>query len=139
MDHRHAFLGKGWRFPPAFGSGGATVAMAAGEDDIHESLRILFSTSPGERIMRPEYGGGLHRHVFDRMSANVITALRGAIYDAVLHFETRIALENVVVDERNVADGYLRFELHYRVVATNSRGNMVFPFYFSEGTNVPVR
>ena len=138
MNH-DAFLGRGWRFPPTFSEGGKSVALSAGETDIRESLRILFSTTAGERLMRPEYGGGLDRHVFDRMNANVITSLRSAIFDAVLHFETRITLEDVVVDTSQALNGCLRFTLYYRVAATNSRGNMVFPFYFTEGTNVPTR
>ena len=133
------FLGRGWGFPPEFDSTSRVVRMVAAEEDIDESLRILFTTLAGERVMRPEYGGGMDRHVFARMDATVITMLTGAIRDAVLHFEPRIALEDIEVDTSGEIDGRLLFELRYRVISTNTRNNVVFPFYFSEGTSLSPR
>lgn len=133
------FLGRGWGFPPEFDSTSRGVRMVAAEEDIDESLRILFTTLAGERVMRPEYGGGMDRHVFARMDATVITMLTGAIRDAVLHFEPRIALEDIEVDASGEIDGRLLFELRYRVISTNTRNNVVFPFYFSEGTSLSAR
>ena len=43
-----AFLGRGWSFPPELTDSG--VKMSAYEQDIEESLCVLFSTSPGERV-----------------------------------------------------------------------------------------
>ena len=40
-----AFLGRGWSFPPVLTEQG--VQMSSYEQDIRESLRVLFSTSPG--------------------------------------------------------------------------------------------
>ena len=51
-----SFLGTGWSFPPTFRKGGADVEMAAGSEDIHQSLQILLSTRLGERILQPEFG-----------------------------------------------------------------------------------
>lgn len=113
--------------------------MVVGEEDIDESLRILFTTLAGERVMRPDYGGGMDRHVFARMDATVTTMLTGAIRDAVLHFEPRIALEDIEVDTSGEIDGRLLFELRYRVISTNTRNNVVFPFYLSEGTSLSPR
>ena len=52
--NNEAFLGRGWSFPPQVTDGG--VRMSAYEQDIEESLRVLFSTSPGERVNRYDYG-----------------------------------------------------------------------------------
>jgi phage baseplate assembly protein W len=133
------FLGRGWGFPPEFDSTSRGVRMVVGEEDIDESLRILFTTLAGERVMRPDYGGGMDRHVFARMDATVTTMLTGAIRDAVLHFEPRIALEDIEVDTSGEIDGRLLFELRYRVISTNTRNNVVFPFYLSEGTSLSPR
>ena len=42
------FLGRGWSFPPRFTPGGAAVAMVSDEEDIQQSLGLLFATRRGE-------------------------------------------------------------------------------------------
>lgn len=133
------FLGRGWAFPPQFDTATRAVKMVEHEEDIHESLHILFTTIAGERLMRPEYGGGLDRHVFARIEPTTITMLKGIVRDAILYFEPRIVLEDVLVDTAGEYEGRILFDLRYRVVETNTRNNMVFPFYFTEGTDLQPR
>lgn len=136
------FLGRGWQFPPTFDrarsvnglSGEADMVTA--EEDIRQSLMILFSTVPGERVMLPGYGCPLHLHVFDSMNQHTLTHLQSLISDAVLRYEPRILLEDVQFDRSGALDGQLRITLVYLIRQTNTRSNMVFPFYFAEGTNV---
>jgi hypothetical protein len=130
------FLGRGWAFPPEFDASTRAVRMVAGEEDIHESLRILFSTITGERVMRPDYGGGVEEHAFTPMDPSSVTMLIGVMRDAILRFEPRIVLDDIDVDTSREIDGVLAFRLTYRVVSTNTRSNVVYPFYFKEGTNV---
>jgi phage baseplate assembly protein W len=138
MVNHTPFLGRGWSFPPEFDESGQ-LRMSADDDDIRESLHLLFTTAAGERLMRPEYGGGLDRHVFARINATSITMMADEIRSAILHFEPRILVEDVRVDDSGVGEGRLLFEVAYQVIATNTRSNMVFPFYFSEGTNLVSR
>ncbi|HET9184009.1 MAG TPA: GPW/gp25 family protein [Candidatus Angelobacter sp.] len=128
------FLGKGWAFPPAFDRDAQTAAMVIAEDDIRESLYILLSTIPGERIMSPEYGCLIHHHVFDIVGETLFTHLKGLIDHAVLHYEPRIILENVLFNAESERDGRLNITLEYRIVQTNTRNNLVIPFYLKEGT-----
>ena len=58
MSDTSSFLGTGWGFPPTFTRGGGDVQMMSGPEDIHESLQILFSTQPGERLMQDAFGMG---------------------------------------------------------------------------------
>lgn len=136
MDH--SFLGRGWGFPPAFDKGSRSVGMVAGEEDIDESLRILMGTRFLERVMRPDYGCGLRAMVFENINESTLTLLRNAIQRAVLHYEPRIDLVGIEVDKTSAKEGVLYITLDYRIRATNSRSNMVYPFYFLEGTNVSV-
>ncbi len=128
-----SFLGKGWGFPPGFTREKKDVNMVSREDDILQSLKILLLTSPGERVMHPDFGCALRSLVFDVIDENTLTALRDIIERAVLFFETRIILDRVEVDTKNQYEGFLNITLTYTVKATNSRHNMVFPFYFLEG------
>ncbi len=110
--------------------------MVSNEEDINESLRILLSTSPGERVMYPAYGCGLKKRVFEQIDESVMTALKDDIARAVLFFEPRITLNRIDVDLDDQFNGCVRFCLNYTVRTTNNRSNIVYPFYISEGTNV---
>jgi phage baseplate assembly protein W len=108
--------------------------MVSAEEDIVESLRLLFLTRPGERLMHPRYGCALHDLVFEPMNAETEAAIAAAIQRAILFHEPRIELGSVAVRAEDWAGGRLRILLEYRVVATNTRANVVFPFYLAEGT-----
>jgi phage baseplate assembly protein W len=130
------FLGHGWSFPPQFDKYGKRVKMVSAEEDIEESLRILLSTAPGERVMFPTYGCRLKTMIFETLSEVVIAEIQDAITRAVLFFEPRIELNDVIVGLDDLHEGLLHIQLEYTVRATNSRSNMVYPFYFLEGTNI---
>ena len=139
MKHVQAdksFLGRGWSFPPQFDVRSKTVRMVANEADIEESLRILIATRPGERIMQPAYGCGIHALVFEGVNETTMAEIQEAIDQAILFFEPRIRLERVEVDMEQAYDGLLKVDIEYTVRETNTRSNIVYPFYFREGTNV---
>ena len=131
--NNNAFLGRGWSFPPVVTERG--VRMSAYEQDIEESLRVLFSTSPGERVNRYDYGCPLRRYAFEPMTVQTINRMRNDISRAVILYEPRIELEDVSFEEQP-AEGVLLIRLTYTVVRTNNRNNMVYPFYLNEGTNI---
>ncbi len=134
MSIDRSFLGTGWSFPPEFDRPSGTVKMVSEEDDIRESLWILLSTSAGERVMQPAYGCGLRSLIFENMSESTITEIKDVIERAVLFFEPRITLDSVEVDTAGIYDGLIKIKLDYTIRTTNSRSNMVYPFYFQEGT-----
>ena len=130
------FLGRGWAFPPRVNAHTGEAALVEQAADVAESLRILMSTRPGERIMQPDYGCSLHDLVFETNSAETRSAAETAIRQAVLFYEPRITLHRVDVDLVDWLEGRMSVELSYSIDATNSRANMVFPFYVTEGTLV---
>lgn len=123
-----SFLGTGWAFPPRFGRDGRTQ-MVDDDQDIRESLGILLSTRPGERIMRPLYGCNLHALVFEQISENVATEIRQTVRSAIERCEPRVSVELVVVLPGPDEHGVLPIEIVYRVRATNVIQNLVYPFY----------
>jgi phage baseplate assembly protein W len=133
-----SFLGTGWGFPPEFTKRGAVRTVSA-EEDIRESLYILLFTNPGERVMQPTYGCGLKAQVFEEINEAAITVMVDLIKRAILFFEPRVVVENIHVDSDNredILNGLVKINISYFVRATNNRHNIVFPFYFTEGTNV---
>lgn len=136
MEKDKSFLGTGWSFPPQFNKSARGVIMVSLEDDIRQSLVILLGTSPGERTMQPSYGCGLRELVFDNVTESAVTELKDAIDRAILFFEPRISLNSVTIDTSEQFDGLLKINLDYTVRRTNSRSNMVYPFYHKEGRRV---
>ena len=132
------FLGKGWNFPPTLTENG--VKMVSYEEDIQQSLYVLLSTSPSERVNRYDYGCPLRKYAFEVMDTEMVTQMRNDITRAVMLFEPRITLEEVSFEKREENDDLLLQEvlikLVYTVVRTNNRSNMVYPFYLNEGTNL---
>jgi len=127
-----SFLGRGWSFPPEFGPNGAEVAMVAGEEDIAQSLSILFGTALGERVMRETYGCDLSRYMFEEVDQSLLTSISGAVSDAILYYEPRIRLDGVDVSESDQTEGLILIAVRYVVRASNTRFNMVYPFYLTE-------
>jgi len=127
-----SFLGTGWSFPPEFVRETGTVRMTSDEDDIDASLRILFQTARGERLFQPEYGLDMQELVFQPLSATLKTLLAERINVAILIHEPRIEVLSLHVHSPNPHDGSLLIFLEYRIIATNSRFNLVFPFYSSD-------
>ncbi|PCJ21795.1 MAG: hypothetical protein COB04_02420 [Gammaproteobacteria bacterium] len=137
MSADKSFLGKGWGFPPTFHrvGKGIAVAMVEEDEDIKQSLNILFSTRKGERLFH-NYGSDLRAMVFDDLTESTITDLKNAIERAVLFHEMRIELLSTEINLDTIKDGRIVITLDYRVRTTNNRHNMVYPFYITEGTNL---
>jgi uncharacterized protein len=136
QDQSKAFMGRGWAFPIEFDARSGAVRMLDDEADIQNSLKVLFDTRVGERIMQPDYGSELDSLVFAPMNKSTITYMQALISDAILFFEPRIITEEIMIKPATDADGVLRICIQYRVSATNNRYNFVYPFFVKEGTNL---
>ena len=131
-----SFLGNGWAFPPEFSKATKECKIVTEDDDIKESLIILLSTSPGERVMNPSYGCGIKSLVFDTITESRLTILKDMVSKAILFFEPRINLNKIQVNTDQSSDGILIINISYTIRTTNNRSNMVYPYYFIEGTNI---
>src|SRR4051812_33069390 len=122
-----SFLGIGWGFPVAPDASGA-LALAAYEESIRQSVWIILGTAKGERAMRPDFGCGIHDLVFERNTAATAGRVTQSVKDALLRFEPRIVLVDVQVEAQE-SGAVLQITIDYRVRATNTAFNLVFPFY----------
>jgi len=134
-----SFLGTGWSFPPSFQKDIIPgVAMVKNEHDIKESLEILLNTNLGERVMLPEYGSELQKYLFDTISNSRMHFLRNIIRTAILRYEPRIKVNDIIIDQKHYLDGIIRVIIKYTIKSNNTRFNLVFPYYKMEGTNIPI-
>jgi phage baseplate assembly protein W len=123
------FLGVGWQFPITRDAEAPDIALARYEDSIRQAIWIILSTAPGERVMRPDFGCGLHNLVFAVNSAGTAAQVASEVRQALLRWEPRIeALEVTVTTDANEPTRLL-IDIGYRVRTTNNRFNLVYPFY----------
>lgn len=130
-----SFLGRGWSFPPAFNLYTKEVEMTTGEDDIRKSLEILLSTTIGERFLQPLYGCNLEGYVFEPLNATISTEIRLTVKNAIDLFEPRIKLISVKLDAGLIYEGRIDIAVEYDIISTNTRNNLVYPFYINEAHN----
>jgi phage baseplate assembly protein W len=129
-----AFLGRGWKFPVAVDTTSGRIAMSAYEQDIRESIRIILATAPGERLMRPDFGCGIHDLVFSTISRATVGLFESRVREAIIKWEPRVEIIAVEISTREASNGKLEIQLTCRVRDTNNEFNLVFPFYLTEGT-----
>lgn len=126
------FLGIGTRFPLALDPQTGQLARAAYEESVRQSILVILGTAKGERVMRPDFGCGIHDLVFANASAATVGRIVHEVNEALLRLEPRIDVLQVdarLGDTSNV----LLIEIEYEVRATNTAFNLVYPFYLQQG------
>lgn len=124
------FRGTGWAFPVRVGAG--AIEAVSGDQDVGQSIHLILATAKGERVMRPDFGCGIHDLVFAAVSTQLIARVRREVEDALRTYEARIEVLRVAVATGGLAVGRLDVAIDFRVRTTNQTGNYVYPFYFRE-------
>ena len=132
MPQENAFLGRGWSFPPVFSKLDKEVKMLDAEEDIRSSISLILSTELGERVMQPGFGWKRDRWIFESLGTTTATAIQHEIRTALLLYEPRIDLNEVKLLPEERETGKVSIHVDYTVRSTNSRSNLVFPFYLTE-------
>lgn len=132
MAGDQSFLGRGWAFPPSFGMSGADVEMVSGAEDVQQSLQILLTTAPGQRVMQELFGCDLEGVLFEPLDQSFINTVTGMVSNGILDYEPRIDLNQLSVSQSDDVEGLLLISIDYTIRSTNSRYNMVYPFYLKE-------
>lgn len=127
------FLGRGWGFPIAVGLDDE-INMVCDDDDIREAIRIILETDPGERVMRPDFGAGLRHMVFEPINTSTMALIKQRVEAALVAWEPRIEVQDVVVSAERAALGVLDIRIDYLIRTTNTFYNLVYPFYLQEGS-----
>ena len=125
------FLGSGLSFPLEIDTRGRVLAAAA-EEKVRQSVLIILGTAKGERVMRPEFGCGIHQLAFAPVSTATSALLTHHVTEALTRWEPRVELLDVDVSDHEAHLGRLLIGIRYRVISTNNEFNLVYPFYLQE-------
>jgi phage baseplate assembly protein W len=118
-----AIFGRGLSFPPRIGPDGR-LTWSAGEENVRECICVILTTEPGERIERPDFGGGLAEFLFEPNNPSTHERLRERIVRALARWEPRITVEQVrvIADPDDTQAAVATIE--YRLVATQVRAQI---------------
>jgi hypothetical protein len=127
-----SILGMGFAFPVAIDRTGA-FSFARHEQSIEQSIRLILSTSPGERVMRPDFGCTVNDLVFAPNNSRTLALVAHYIEEALVRWEPRIILKEVVAESDDDDDTRINVRIEYEVRSVNTYFNMVYPFYLERG------
>lgn len=122
------FIGAGWAFPAGVDTRGG-VALVRGDTELVQAMRLILSTYPGERPMRPEFGSRLRDFVFRAADEATKAELAQEVRTALLRWEPRVDVRAVEVKPDPDDRSLLYIDIAYTPKGTNDRRNLVFPFY----------
>lgn len=125
------FLGSGWKCPVSVKNG--RIASSGGEDSIRESIIIILTTAKGERVMRPNFGCKINELVFAQNNTSTATLMQFYIKESLLKWEPRIEVLDIAVTPDQDEKYKLVINIEYLVKTTNTRDNLVYPFYLDKG------
>jgi Bacteriophage baseplate protein W len=132
MPDPNSFLGRGWSFPVRVHEKEGTIRLSEYAQDIRESIWIILSTAKGERVMRQDFGCGIHDLVFEVINTTALSAIEEGVRQALATFEPRIEVSQVKALSDSGSDGQLRISIDYLIRGTNNLLNLVYPFYIQE-------
>ena len=121
------FVGSGWSFPLRIGPTGG-IALVSGEREIEEAIRLVLSTAPGERPMRPDFGCAIHDLVFAPVNEQTAGRIQHEVLISLDRWEPRIEVEEVEVTA-GAEQSVLFIDVRYSIRGTNNPRSLVFPFY----------
>lgn len=133
---RRTFLGTGWDFlglvePPATGE----VRTAHEEESVRQAVWLILGTARGERVMRPDFGCGIHELVFSVGGSTLAGQVVREVKEALLLWEPRIDVLDVRAGDDPATPATLLIEIEYRVRTTNNQFNLVYPFYLERSAS----
>jgi phage baseplate assembly protein W len=125
-------LGSGWKFPLQVTPNGQ-IAQSRYEQRIEESIYLILSTAKGDRVMLPAFGCGIHELVFAPNNSTTVAVVTHLVREGLVAFEPRIDLIDVKAESAPEEPNLLLIRVNYRLRETNTMGNLVYPFYITEG------
>lgn len=127
------FLGQGIKFPIQVNKATGRIVMASEEESVKESVYLILMTQKTERWVRPEFGSNILSYTFMDTSLTRINMMARELEDTIISQEPRISEVEVTVEPR-LSKGCLIVNLSYLIATSNTRDNLVFPFYLYSET-----
>jgi phage baseplate assembly protein W len=126
------FLGVGWASPILFDEildENKQIKVARYEETVRQSIWMILGTAKGERVMRPDFGCGIHEKVFAPNSLGTVGQIVSDVRDALVEWEPRIDVLDVDIIPDSSQPNVILIQVNYQIRTTNNIFNLVYPFY----------
>ena len=107
------------------------IAVSSQQQKVKESILMILSTRPGERVMRPNFGCRLYKLAFHPNNTGTANLARHYVEEALATWEPRIILREIVV-QNDRQNNRLLIDMQYVLKSTYEPQNLVFPFYLEQ-------
>jgi phage baseplate assembly protein W len=121
-------VGVGWAFPVGWGD---ELRLSSGAERIREALTLIIRTGLFERVMRPKFGAGVDRYVFDLRTAEVCRRLEEDVRRALLLSEPRVLVDRLEAVPAGVTEDRIDVFVEYRIDRHRRPENLVLPFHIA--------
>lgn len=125
------FFGVGFQFPPTVVPETGRFAMVGELEVVTQALRLLLRTTPGERLMRPDYGCNLRRYLFAPNTTATRRLLAEEVSRAILRYEDRITLNGVDVTANPTEPAQVDILVRYTLVRTGDQTALTENFHLA--------
>lgn len=114
-------------------TGTGSIALIGGDLAVRQSLLLLLTTVPGERVMRPEYGCPLHRLAFSPADETTAGLAIHYVRQAVTRFMPEVEVVDVDAAMSVTDPEKLTVWLRYRVRKTTGEQDLAVEVPLQEG------
>lgn len=126
----YSHLGTGMKFPPQVNKATGRFVVSSEEQSVKESIYLILMTQKTERFLRPDFGSDLVSYTFMDVNITNVNMMIRALTEQIMSQEPRVDDIQITTDSQ-VREGCLMVDINYRVISSNVRDNLVFPFYLT--------
>ena len=123
MADANNIYGQSMSFPPRVGTDGR-MQWSSGELNVRESICLILRTRPGERIMRPDFGCGLDRYLFEPNNIGTLRLIQEEVKQSILRWEPRVTLNDIVVALNPMDARAVDITIYYTLIATQTQDRL---------------
>lgn len=92
---------------------------------VRQNLKNLILTSPGERIMDPQFGAGIRRFLFQNRTDATTSTIRGVILSQIKRYMPFVSVEAVEFSTDEENENYLGIAIKYFISASKTSDTLI--------------
>lgn len=126
---------KAWKMPDDGVPMSMGIDLVEGPEAIRQSIVMLLSTVPGERVMRPDYGCALNELVFAPNDDTTAGLAIHYVREAIVQWEPRVEILKLDAGPFPDRPDLLFIELEYRIRITGESDQVQFQVELEGGAS----
>ena len=101
---------------------------------VRQNLKMLILTSPGERVMIPNFGVGLKRFLFENVTPSLKDSINQKIKEQVRLYMPAVLINKVIFDDREMNRNKLFIGIRYSIPSAGLNDSILLPVSVGGGS-----